>query len=294
MHYSNQMNEDLVSIVIPIYNVENFVERCINSCTEQTYTNIEIICVNDCSNDNSKLIIDIFFTIVVLNVLITRTIRGCFFLKDLGAKSAKGKYLFFLDGDDYLEKDAIEKLFIVSNNSDIVAANMQLVDEKYQLLDRYITWERFGKINAYSFLTQAIRLNRLSQCCMLIKREVYNKISYLPFEVKILEDALVLLQLCNYSSKVTVLNQTFYNYLQRKMSALNHIKTADQRALEDYHFAINVNAYFILNQLGNISFENKTLIKLNLSKGVFVDTCFERVECKIRFNDIKVNQANTY
>lgn len=264
MHFSNKVNPDLVTVVIPVYNVENFVERCINSCVEQTYTNIEIICVNDCSNDNTKLIIDRFLCDNRVKCIENKINKGVFFSKHLGAKSANGKYLFFLDGDDYLEKDAIEKLVIVSNNSDIVAANMKLVDEKYQLLDRSITWEKFGEINADSFLTQATMLNRWSQCCMLIKKEIYDKISYLPFEVKIREDAIVLLQLCNYSGKVTVLNQTIYNYVQRKSSALNKSKTAYQRASEDYDYIIN--AYLLLKQLYNISFENRTLIKLNLVK----------------------------
>jgi len=284
--YSSKMNKEIISIIVPVYNVERFLVQCLRSCVEQTYTNIEIICINDCSIDNSRLIIDDFLSDNRVTCIDNDQNRGVFFSKDLGAKNAKGTYIFFLDGDDYLEKDAIEKLFSVSDNSDIVAANMQLVDEQYQLLDRFLTWDKYGELNAEVFLNQVIRLNRWSQCCMLIKKEVYDKILHFPLEVKIREDALVLLQLCNYASKVMLVNQFIYNYVQRKSSALNHVKTADQRAKEDYDFAIN--AYSILNCLNKISVDNKSLIKLNLVKELSWILVSKEIKAKYGFEISKI------
>lgn len=260
------MSETIVSIIIPIYNVEKFIFQCLKSCVVQSYRNIEIICVDDCSTDKSKSIAYSFINQDSRVVLIENSEnKGVFYTKDLGAGRAKGDYIFFLDGDDYLEENAIEILLNSTNeNADIVAGNMAIVDEQYNRISKPIEWSEFGKMDSQQFLSQVISLNHWSQCAMLIKRHVYEKINFTPFNVKIREDAIVLLQLCNYSDKVVVVKEVVYNYVQRKTSALNQSKSTDQRAIEDFNFAIN--CVKIIKRLDKISASNRTNIELNLIK----------------------------
>jgi|GEM_PF-6905643 len=260
------MSEILISIIIPIYNVEKFIFQCLKSCVEQSYRNIEIICVDDCSVDSSKSIIQSFKNQDSRIVLIENSDnKGVFYTKDTGARNAKGDYIFFLDGDDYIPENAIEILHnSMKENADIVTGNMAIVDEQYNSTSKYIEWSEFSIMDAHRFLSQVISLNHWSQCAMLIDRHVYERITFKPLDVKIREDAIVLLQLCNYSDKVVVLNECVYNYVQRKTSALNSTKSTDQRASEDFKFAINFVA--LTKQMDKISATNRKNIELNLVK----------------------------
>jgi len=260
------MSEILISIIIPIYNVEKFIFQCLKSCVEQSYRNIEILCVDDCSLDSSKSIIQEYINQDKRIVLIENTEnKGVFYTKDIGAKTANGDFIFFLDGDDYIPENAIEILLnSMKENADIVAGNMAIVDEQYNSTSKNIEWSEFSIMDAHRFLSQVISLNHWSQCAMLINRHVYERITFKPFDVKIREDAIVLLQLCNFSEKVVVLNECAYNYVQRKTSALNSTKSIDKRAIEDFYFAIN--CVKIIKQLDRLSAANRTSIELNLVK----------------------------
>ena len=95
--------EELISIIIPIYNAEKYIERCINSLKNQTYKNIEIICINDGSTDNS---LNILKRIAITDnriTIIEQENKGVSVARNKGIESAKGKYIMFLDADDWFE-----------------------------------------------------------------------------------------------------------------------------------------------------------------------------------------------
>ena len=90
------MNNHKVSIIIPIYNVGNYIARCLESCINQTYKDIEIICINDCSTDDSgKFVIQMLDTDNRIKLIENDENNGVFYTKDKGAKCAKGDFLFF-------------------------------------------------------------------------------------------------------------------------------------------------------------------------------------------------------
>jgi len=114
--------ERLVSIVIPLYNYKDYIEECIESCINQTYKNIEIIIVDDCSNDGSYLIAkdyedDVFlYSPRLVNM-------GCSFCRNYGISKARGEFIAHLDADDVLTKDSIEirmRYFNKNTNLDMV------------------------------------------------------------------------------------------------------------------------------------------------------------------------------
>lgn len=102
-------NSPLVSIIIPVYNVEKYLAQCLDSIINQTYQDIEIICINDGSTDNSKAIIEKYALQDERVKLINQTNQGVSIARNTGIRNASGKYLMFVDGDDWIELETCEK-----------------------------------------------------------------------------------------------------------------------------------------------------------------------------------------
>lgn len=119
------MKQPLVSIVVPIYNVENYLAKCLESLIHQTYSNIEIIAVNDGTKDNSLAIAQKYSEIDKRIVLISQKNQGLSAARNTGIKHATGDYICFLDSDDWLDIHTCEKTVqtAVAEGSDIVLWN---------------------------------------------------------------------------------------------------------------------------------------------------------------------------
>ena len=100
----------VVSIIIPVYNVESYLAECLDSACNQTLKNIEIICINDGSTDNSLNILQEYEKRDNRISIISQDNRGASRARNIGIQHAKGKYIYFLDSDDYLAHDALEML----------------------------------------------------------------------------------------------------------------------------------------------------------------------------------------
>lgn len=104
------MEQPLVSIIVPVYNGEQTIERCLVSLRNQTYDNIEIIVVNDGSSDHTKIILERYAKADKRFRLIHKKNTGVSDSRNVGIRHAKGKYLQFVDGDDWLVKNAVERM----------------------------------------------------------------------------------------------------------------------------------------------------------------------------------------
>ena len=132
-------DQPLVSIVVPIYNVQEYIAECLYSLIRQTYRNIEIICVDDCTLDNSMYIVRQIQRIDSRIKLVTHTEnRGLGGARNTGIGVATGKYIMFVDSDDTIEKNMLERLFYVQQqtNADVVGSLLhpqrQFTDVDYQ------------------------------------------------------------------------------------------------------------------------------------------------------------------
>ena len=103
--------KELVSVVLPVYNVEKYLERCIESVIHQTYINLDIILVDDGSTDSSGLLCDKLATKDTRITVIHKTNGGLSDARNAGISAAKGKYITFVDSDDLVELDMIEYLY---------------------------------------------------------------------------------------------------------------------------------------------------------------------------------------
>ena len=109
----------LVSIVVPIYNAENYLTKCIYSIIKQTYKNIEIILVNDGSTDNSLKICETFALNDKRIIIISQKNMGVSTARNIGINVAKGEYISFVDSDDTIEDNYIQELVDNSNSGKV-------------------------------------------------------------------------------------------------------------------------------------------------------------------------------
>ena len=103
--------DDLISIIVPIYNIERYVHRCIDSIIDQTYKNLEIILIDDGSSDSSGLVCDSYAKKDDRIKVIHKENAGLGFARNSGLDIASGKYIAFIDGDDYIGPSRIEKMY---------------------------------------------------------------------------------------------------------------------------------------------------------------------------------------
>ncbi len=118
-------DQNLISVIVPVYNVEDYLEECINSILSQTYTNLEILIVDDGSMDNSLAIIQEFSQRDSRITIFTKENGGLSSARNRAIDEAKGEYLTFIDSDDYIEENYIEYLMksLIDNEADISIVN---------------------------------------------------------------------------------------------------------------------------------------------------------------------------
>lgn len=205
-----------VSIVVPIYNVEKYLEKCLQSLVTQTFEDIEIICVNDGSTDNSKNIIKQFLKNYPSKIVhIDKKNGGLGDARNAGIERARGEYIAFIDSDDWVEPNMIQSMYqnAKDNNSDIVCCGLRRIDENGKLLSQ----EQINLKDEYSPKEALITLapaawNKLYKTKLFLENDVRYSVGVwyedLPTTAK-------LFMQCN---KITTVNEIFVNYLQRKGS----------------------------------------------------------------------------
>ena len=139
-----------VSVIIPVYNIEKHLEKCLDSVIGQTLKDIEIIVVNDGSTDNSPRIIDRYARTDSRIVAIHKANEGLAYARKSGIEAAHGKYVQHLDGDDFLEPDACELLFnrAEETNADIVIMRFLIDSPCGQEEPPFWTQDEYNNISA--------------------------------------------------------------------------------------------------------------------------------------------------
>lgn len=163
-----------VSIIVPIYNSEKYLKKCIDSLIKQTHKNIEILLINDGSTDGSEKVIKKYKDKRIK--YISKKNEGIGKTRNLGIEKSKGKYLMFIDSDDYIKKDCVEKMFnyAESNNSDLV------VSDFYKDFDGTIKEEIIPSFECTTLKEKPELLNviNLGPCNKLYKRSLIENIKF--------------------------------------------------------------------------------------------------------------------
>lgn len=213
--------EPLISVIVPIYNVEKYLSKCVDSIINQTYKNLEIILVDDGSPDNCPKICDEYAKQDSRIKVINKENGGLSDARNAGMKVATGEYVSFIDSDDYISDDFIETLYTTmkTENSDIVECDIV----KFEDGTTPVIEKENCEINSFSTekgLSLLIAENKFHQHVWnkLYKSEISLKI---PFEKgKLNEDEFWTYQIFGQAEKVTQINKSMYFYLQRSGSIM--------------------------------------------------------------------------
>jgi len=214
------MDHPVVSIIIPVFNIEPFIEECIESCLNQKFTDFELIIVNDGSTDGTKEKLMHFESNDSRVKIINKENEGVNFARKTGIESATGEYIFFLDGDDYIPQSTLQSLIenASTSHADIIAGDVLIHELNGETTYRY--YNKFNNETGISFLAFILQ-NKLHYLWgKLIKRSLFveNDILFRR-ELVIGEDQVQLYQLCMYAKKVAVVKGIVYHYRKNNMSA---------------------------------------------------------------------------
>ncbi len=217
---------DLISIVVPIYNVADYLDRCIKSIVDQTYRNLEIILVNDGSKDNSGEICEKWRKRDKRIIVIHKKNGGLSSARNAGIEIASGKYIAFIDSDDYVSKDMYYELYqrLIENESDIIICGREYIWDNGKTYFRY---HYDGRIENYNSKQAIKEMNSFKKFDMaawdkLYKIELFENIRF-P-EGKLSEDYYIMYKLFLKSNRITYYAYPLYYYYQRQNSITKNKK----------------------------------------------------------------------
>lgn len=239
--------EDLISVVIPVYNVEKYLPECLESVINQTYEKLEIILVNDGSTDNSLKICNEYKDKDKRIVVIDSINKGVSNARNLGIENSNGKYIAFIDSDDFIEKDYCTKMLtkLKSTNADCVSCGYNRV---YSDCKEIILNGKECVLTPKQFLEMILDVQTgMGFCHMKLWKSKIIKDSGIRFNtsIKVAEDAFFCMQLSKEISSIFLLNEPLYNYRLNNQSL---VRKYDENYVNKYLDAmIETNKYIKLN-----------------------------------------------
>ena len=252
-----------VSVIVPIYNSEKTLDYCLNSIISQTYKNLEIILVNDGSNDNSINIISKYQEKDSRIIIINKENSGVADTRNKGIDKATGKYIMFVDSDDIIIDNYIEELMntLISNKSDIVVSSMTIRNKNK---DTYISLNKDLKnISRKDIIDEIINtINFSSSCKTLFKKSILNDLRF-NTELKYGEDMLFEYNLLG-KGKISYIDNHGYIYIQNKESMMNkNTYKYVQKYLNDSIYVLD---QILIDNLDKKELiDNKKIAKMNLA-----------------------------
>ena len=291
------------SFIVPVYNTEKYLKKCLDSLVNQTYKNFEIIVVNDGSTDKSSNIMSKYQKKYKNIIVIDKENEGLSMARNRGVQKSSGKYIIFVDSDDYVSNKLLEEVDKKIDDSDILRFQIATEDEEYTKINEYheegfesmCGYDAFKYLSSYHFVEPA--------WCYVIRKNYYieNKFS---FKKGVYHEEFGLIPYVIYKArKVKSIDFIGYYYIQRNGSIMNNndYKKTVKKAfdmIEQYKtmrlFAKNINRKnnlddYFLSYISNSVIvkarelkkdEKKVYInelkKLNVFDGVLVNTRIRR------------------
>jgi glycosyltransferase involved in cell wall biosynthesis len=255
-----------VSIIIPVYNVEQYLDDCLKSILLQDYTDFECILVNDGSTDSSKLICEKYQKKDSRFIVLNQSNSGATKARFKGVKEAAGEWIMFVDSDDTLNYNALSLLLQASKDCDIVIGQTKLCPPVY-------TWPFVPKNEKYSRLAYLKKLvtNKIhgGPCARIIKKELFNNFVYnIPSAVVLGEDYIMNIRLCLNLNAVRTIEQVIYNYryleheYKRDVFSLFHRMVVEIRSIMILNISFFYQLYLsVISFLTFLKRSAKSLIK---------------------------------
>lgn len=219
------MKEPLISVIIPMYNAEVYIKKCIASVTKQLYENIEIIIIDDGSTDNSYKICEGIKNLDNRIILLYQKNSGVSNARNTGLKKANGKYVTFVDADDYIDEEYLQSLYYGMVKLKVDA---MICDYYYEIKPSKKKYKS-GKSKVFSSKEAIINMLNTVQfdssiCCKLFLTEMAKNILFKE-KYCIAEDLLFNYYLFKNCKKIGYLDQKYYHYVQHSNSAIHSALT---------------------------------------------------------------------
>lgn len=258
--------KDLISVIIPVYNGENDIKKCIDSVINQTYKNLEIIIINDGSTDNTfKILKEYKNKYGDKLVVIDQKNKGQAIARNNGIKKSTGKYITFLDADDYLKKDFI---YILHKN---IGLNDFIVSGYIRTMKDQILFKKIPSNNEWA------KFKFVSTCAKLYRKDFIIKNKILFPTIRIGEDVYFTMKALSYTNKVKILDYAGYMNESNEKSITHTINKNNKESI-----------ITILNKIENeldenyISIDNKLFFYV---KSVVLDMITHKdILTKVEFN----------
>lgn len=237
---------ELVSVIIPVYNVQLYLPQCLKSVCNQTYSNLEIIVVDDGSIDASGTIADDYAAIDKRIFVIHKINGGLSSARNEGIRHAKGEYYLFVDSDDYIDQDTVEAMLgvMLEHGAQLVECGMRKVysDGKTEEECNATEVVLSGREAVSSFLERKNTMKPVA-CDSLYHKSIFREISF--EEGRLHEDGWFKYKAFYTAEKVVITPKTYYNYRQERDGSIMTVKVR-RKNIRDIVDAFEVrNAYFM-------------------------------------------------
>lgn len=214
---------NLISVIVPVYNVEKYIRKCIYSICAQTYDNLEIILVDDGSKDNSGIICDQFADADNRIMVIHKTNGGVSSARNEGLKHVKGDYIAFCDADDWISDNMYEVLMNIAykNNCDIVICSFgidEFVETTVNTEAKKISSEQTLKEIMTNPNCQGYLWNKLIKTSVIF--DLKHTIEF-NTDIHVLEDQIFIMDCLDYANNIYITNRKLYHYFQNQDSILH-------------------------------------------------------------------------
>lgn len=213
----------IISIIIPIYNTEKYLDKCLNSCINQTFKDIEIILINDGSTDNSYEICQKYKIIDSRIRLFTQENRGQGFARNFGIMKSKSDFIYFLDSDDFIEPDTIEQLYnqVIFDKSDIVIGGWEKVNEDLNQIIKTNPAIDVDVLNSKNKVSYIFSFQFTYVACgILINKKIFLD-NFLFFPNYFHEDLYLMPKIFYFARKISYVDNKFYKWIERNDSSSN-------------------------------------------------------------------------
>lgn len=271
------MNAPLVTVVVPIFNVSEYVEECLISVLNQTYRNLEILCVDDCGTDNSIEIVQKYQTDSRLKIIKNQRNLGLGASRNEGVNQALGEYVFFLDSDDFIKNDTIKTLveLALQSDADIAFSGATAFLHQNNPSNTYSTPEE-KKLSTYiENLNQSLNIKpieitvssekflyALKQIPCVAWGKLYktsflrrNRIEFVKDKV-LHEDNGYHIKCMSCAPKVATVSECKYQYRIRPKSIMWNAANDERKRLEHLKLSLNDALNFLCIQKKSIEYSN--------------------------------------
>jgi glycosyltransferase involved in cell wall biosynthesis len=261
------MIDPKVSIIIPVYNVEDYLEKCLDSVINQTLKEIEIIIVNDCSPDNSeRIILEYMKKDNRIKYIKHKKNLGAGGARNTGIKNATAKYIGSVDSDDWVDKDMFEKLYNAATDDDwdVVICGFKRVTPEGDILSETDFSNRSNIMEEKN--KDIFTISNPSFCNKLWKKDLYIKNKVFFPDHLYYEDLATIPRVFYYTNKIAYLDITPYSYLWTRKDSAS--LTVSQKHIQDYFKVFDILKDFLYSNNCFIkykeSFYNQIYRSINL------------------------------